>query len=39
MSDVDVSTSVMGVGIPVNLGMVVYDSFKFTSLGLEIYAI
>ena len=39
MSDVDVSTSVMGVGIPVNLGMVVYDSFKFTSLGLEIYAL
>jgi hypothetical protein len=39
MSDVDISTSVMGVGIPVNLGMVVYDSFKFTSLGLEIYAI
>lgn len=39
MSDVDVSTSVMGVGIPVNLGMVVYDSFRFTSLGLEIYAI
>jgi hypothetical protein len=37
MSDVDVSATVIGNGIPYDLQMVAYDSMGFTSLGLEIY--